>query len=628
MIAVLLMTLAALGAGAACLRALGVLGQLPVRERAPWSFALGFGMVGWLVFWPAVAQALSPVALAGLLVVCLLGLTFLRGTWVRLARPSWIVAVLLAAFAVVAVLDVMQGIAPPADADSLAYHFALPKLFLAHGGLVFTPRAVEGAVPLLPQMTYLAALGLGGETAMTLSTMVSGWGTAVLVWAISRRWLSPGWALAVALAWKTTPAVIYGAGTGQVEVRTAMFATVAAFAIAEAVVSGRLRWLLVAGLATGFFMGSKYPGLFFAAGAGLVVLMLAPRRIAGAVAFGMAALVGGAQWYGWNWRNTGDPIFPMLWGLLPHGPVGQWSDQAAVALKTVFAQAELILPRTPFWLVAYPFKATFDPHPIFESGRTGLGALGLLLLPFAAIAAWQKRFRGGRLGVAALIVALVYGLWFFFGPSQRVRHLVPLLPVLIIVFVVAAHRLTDVRRVVVIALAATLTLQLAAQAVFSVKYVRALGVQRDVFLAENLAGYSMAQWINANLGPEDKVFHAVRWLNYTLERPYFYGHFLYQDQVGLSDGRDDPARFWNQLRRQGVTHVLFITTAETISEPGMDSTAWHACALVAAGCARLVERQTMIRQGSRTFAGLAHSEGALELVKLDARTCPFERPSH
>lgn len=627
---VLLLTGAALGAGAACLRGLGVLGHLPVCERAPWSFALGFGLIGWLIFWPAVGQALSSATLAGLMAACLPGLAFLRGAWVWPARPSWVAGVLLAALAVVVVLDVAQSVAPPADADSLAYHFALPKLFLSHGGLVFTPRAVEGAVPLLPQMTYLAALGLGGETAMTLWTMVSGWGAAVLAWAVSRRWLSPCWALATALAWKTAPVVIYAAGTGQVEVRTAMFATVAAFAIAKAVMSGRMRWLLVAGLATGFFMGSKYPGLFFAAGAGLVVLLLMPRRTAGAFAFGFAAVVAGGEWYAWNWWNTGDPLFPMLWSLLPHGLAAPWSDQAAAALKSVFAEAELILPQTPLWLVAYPFQASLDPHPIFESGRTGLGPLGLLLLPFAALAAWQVRFRGGGLGVAALIAAVVYVLWFFFGPSQRVRHLVPLLPVLTIVFVVAATRLKAsawVRRAVMAALAATLVLQLGAQAVFSLKFVRALKFDRDVFLADNLAGYPMAQWINANLGPDDKVFHAVRWFNYVLDRPYFLGHFLYQDQITLADGRNDPARFWTQLRSQGVTHVLFFSNLKSVFEPGVDATAGLTRGLIAAGCARVVERQPMTRQGSRTFPGLIASQIMLDMAELDAHSCAYERSS-
>ncbi len=44
---------ASLGAGAAVLAAVGVLGDLRRSEALAWSFAAGFGVVGWLVFFAA-----------------------------------------------------------------------------------------------------------------------------------------------------------------------------------------------------------------------------------------------------------------------------------------------------------------------------------------------------------------------------------------------------------------------------------------------------------------------------------------------------------------------------------------------------------------------------------------------
>ena len=68
--------------------------------------------------------------------------------------------------------------APPADADTLAYHFVVPRKFLLDATLNFIPRAIDGAVPLLVQMTYVPALALGGEGAATLWALVSGWAAA------------------------------------------------------------------------------------------------------------------------------------------------------------------------------------------------------------------------------------------------------------------------------------------------------------------------------------------------------------------------------------------------------------------------------------------------------------------
>ena len=62
-------------------------------------------------------------------------------------------------------LDLLEGLLPHGDADTLAYHFAMPKLMSETGGIVFTPRAVDGAVPLLIQMTYVPMLLIGGALA-------------------------------------------------------------------------------------------------------------------------------------------------------------------------------------------------------------------------------------------------------------------------------------------------------------------------------------------------------------------------------------------------------------------------------------------------------------------------------
>ncbi|MFQ5695500.1 MAG: hypothetical protein ACE5HB_05890, partial [Terriglobia bacterium] len=210
--AVVLVFAASLGAGAVVLAAVGVLGDLRRGEAVAWSFAAGFGVIGWLVFFPAALGHIAWAEMLALSLVAAAGMILLRRA-APAARPSqspdWIGRTLLCAIAVALVFDVLEGVSPPADADSLTYHFALPKQFLAAGRLEFVPRA-EGLVPLLPQMTYLLALGLGGEQALTLWTMVSSWMVSALLFVLCRRYLSLNWSLAAALIYLTTPAVLYG----------------------------------------------------------------------------------------------------------------------------------------------------------------------------------------------------------------------------------------------------------------------------------------------------------------------------------------------------------------------------------------------------------------------------------
>ncbi len=65
---VLLLFAACLGAGAAVLASVRVLGDFGRGEAVAWSFAAGFGVIGWLVFFTA---ALGHIGWDEMVVLCL-----------------------------------------------------------------------------------------------------------------------------------------------------------------------------------------------------------------------------------------------------------------------------------------------------------------------------------------------------------------------------------------------------------------------------------------------------------------------------------------------------------------------------------------------------------------------------
>ena len=100
-----------------------ILPDLGWGERVTWSFAVGLGTFGWAVFFSAV---FGRIGAADLLILCVLGATgviFLRYKLPARegAEPldgiGW---ALCGGIAVVLFFDLLEGIAPPADADSLA----------------------------------------------------------------------------------------------------------------------------------------------------------------------------------------------------------------------------------------------------------------------------------------------------------------------------------------------------------------------------------------------------------------------------------------------------------------------------------------------------------------------------
>ena len=115
------------------------------------SFAVGMGTMGWLLFWPGLFGLLS---VGTLWIVVILGWSGLLLNYrrVRLGFPfhfDWVTILLIAGVGSVFVFGLLEATAPPLDADTLAYHYAIPKYFLENGGIEFIPIAFEGAIPLL-----------------------------------------------------------------------------------------------------------------------------------------------------------------------------------------------------------------------------------------------------------------------------------------------------------------------------------------------------------------------------------------------------------------------------------------------------------------------------------------------
>ena len=644
--AVALIFAACLGAGSAVLASLGLLGDLDRGERVAWGFAAGLGLIGWAGFFLALAGMLEFWALLVFCAAACLGLIFLwrpapAGRALERAPIDWIGWVLLAAIATAMFFDIVEALSPPADADSLAYHFALPKQFLAAGRLEFIPRAVNGAAPLLLQMTYMLALGLGGEAALTAWAMLSGWMGPVVLFFLCRRWLGFNWSLGVALLFLTTPAVLYGAGTGQVETRLALFAMIGAFACGEAVRTGRNAYAVLAGLMAGFYMAAKFLGLVFAAVCGLVLFARAMftrgRRVAPVAVYGAAAVIAGSQWYAWNWWHTGDPLFPMLFGRLGLEDSAVWNQAHDALYQTAYFGAESPMATGILEMLAYPFLATFGVFAEFESGRTGFGPFGLLALPFAAAGAWRFRHRmaGSGLAVPAAIVLLFYLVWFFSGSSQRIRHLLPVYPLLLLAVAVAAQHWSRARRMaapLAAALALAAIVQLGGHAAFAANNIRYIfsGESREAYLQRNVTEFAPIPWINRHLSPSARILVIENQLIYPIEIPVYYAHAMGQVLIDISPRANDAPKFLAQLRAQGVTHILL--TGDVDAEAGAigahSSLGRMTEALRAARCAEILETFDIESFPSRTLRayGAAATRTTGAVVALRAETCRIAAP--
>jgi len=641
-----LMAAASLGAGAALLAGLRALDRIAAIEAPFWCFGLGTGIIGWLTFFVGISGLLAPVPFAIMLVGCSFGVLFLfrvhppRIGAARLNTLSWLHWALGAMIVLIAISDLVEALAPAADGDTLAYHFAQPIRFLSAHRIIFVPRAVDATSPMLVNMTYLPLFALGGERAVNLWLFVSGWAAIVFVAVFVHRFLSGVWALALLAILATVPAVVYSAGTGQVEIRLALFVTIACLAAVAARSRRDIAFVVIAGMAAGFYAGGKYTGLLFVAAVGLAMLY-GKGGIRRASIYSATAVIAGFQWYFWNWLHTGDPFFPMLFDFVGVKDSTIWNAAQQLYFRQEFFGSELAVPRNLFWFFAYPFKATLDALPAFESARTGLGPYLLLVFPLVVAFLWRhgRAAVGHALFPVAVIVIVFYALWFFTGSSQRIRHLLPLLPISFAIATMAAVRASHGGGSfppLIAALAATIVIQLGGTAVSSVKYFTyALSDQsRNEFLLRNVSQYGPVPWINAHLGPPDKVAHNVRSLNYLLSVPNFLALPSLQAQLNVRPDSKDPRSFWQQLRTLKITHIFVLGTI-TDDDPrviaqqftdGIKSAFWELSQnLFKVGCLEIVKTFKVEVISSRTLPSMKLSQAAdtAQLLRLNPHACHY-----
>src|SRR3989441_7156086 len=188
---VLLVLLAAAGAGLACLRALEA---LPDAED-DWLLAgaaAGIGIAGTVALGLAALGVLRPLPLAAAgLVALTVGrrdlARALGAVDLRRARSAW---PFLLVCAVVLAAELVAVAAPPVGGDQTKYQLAYPRLYAAAGRLVATPWSFWGQMQFLQNFVYAIGFALRGDVLARMLGGTTGVLATLALAALARRHLA------------------------------------------------------------------------------------------------------------------------------------------------------------------------------------------------------------------------------------------------------------------------------------------------------------------------------------------------------------------------------------------------------------------------------------------------------
>lgn len=583
-----LVVLSWLGLGDILLRGLARLGRATPPADPPIPLALAqrcaFGAGAWSFVWfllgvgrlyrPAVA-VLALVAGLALAVMAARGV----GAWRAGERDAGKDGCLeLAAWAMLALpvaLALVAALAPPTGKDALTYHRAVPKAYLAAGGIVELPENIPSYFALGAEMNGLWAMLLGGLASHRVGEVAFG---AVLFaffplllatvygWARERALGRPEALLAAGLV-AAVPTAYYVAANAYVDLTFALYVTLAMHAAARWWTTLEATRLAYLALAVGFALSVKLITVFVVFPLLLVVLLRARERARGRhgaepaagrlVLAGLAALAIGAAlgspWYLRTWVWTGSPLFPFYVNLWPASGAGWDAERSVLYQQFLFAFGG---ERRLLEYLAAPVRLSLFAQP--EEAALYDGVLGISFLAGVVLVGWAlwRPALDRELGIAAGAAA-VYVL-FWLASSQQLRFLLPALPA----FALAIAGSTARRRVLAwILLATTLMGSLVTVAWFAgERPLRAVlgGESRADYLRRRLDYYPYYELIDRETPPTARVWLVnMRRDTYHLDRPHV-SDYIFEDYTLRKhlDAARDVGDLRERARAARITHLL------------------------------------------------------------------------
>lgn len=396
--------------------------------------ALGMGLWSAGLFALAATQTLRRGVLLVVFVIALLWALRRAVQAIRNSRGSarfgWSSLEILLPGALGAVLIfslAFSAAAPTLGWDDAVYHLRLPALYLRTGGFASVPCLFQSHWPQNAELLFALSMALRGFVLAKLLHFACYVAVLATSYRVARRWASPLASASVPLLLLSTPAMLETARVAYIDFFVVLFVLLAFEAVLWASADRpRRRYLILAGVYLGFAAGTKLTA-WLGVGALLLTWTLAvwKKRDGPRVLFGdLSALFGptlllAAPWLLKSWRETGNPIYPLFFGIFQGR---EWS--ADLARRATAAQYGVGMGREWLDYLSLPWRV------FWLGGKSYARFAGVLgwqwLAVFAVAAVGWRRAPASRLPVVAAVCFFV--LWAL-GP-QQVRYLFPMLPLL------------------------------------------------------------------------------------------------------------------------------------------------------------------------------------------------------
>ena len=458
---------------------------------------------------------------------------------------------LLALIAVPVVLTLVGALAPPTAKDTLLYHFALPKAFIAQGSNAIIEGNIASYLSLGGEMHNVWAMLFGRLVDVRTGEAAAGavtWMFFPLLLAAIYGWarelnVSRTLSMVAVLMVATVPTAYHVASSSYVDLQLALYVTLAIYGVSRWWRSESNAWLIVMAIFLGASLSIKLTSVFIFAALALVIAFKARSRKelngnAGTMlAYGMGALLLGfviaSPWYLRTWKATGSPVFPFYMSMWKGNAPG-WDVERSNLFQGMNSQYGGERKSVVDYAAA-PWNLSVAAQPEQAEFFDGVLSVAFLAgLPLLIWALW-KFDMPVEAKIFAAVAVTMYLFWLF--SSQQLRYLLPILPVLAIGIALSVEKIFEKNETARSAAKWSLVAASSAGILVSLAWflrtepVRVVlgGETRDDYLTRNLDYYPYYQYLNTQT-PADTLVWLIdmRRDTYYLDRPAV-SDYLFED---------------------------------------------------------------------------------------------------
>ncbi len=571
----------AFGLGSIALIKIGFCDHLQ-PEFHVYSFALGLGLISHLMFLLGILGLFTPqVAWLALIIGASIGLIEIirnrrdyLGFLKKIILPvkvNWYLVCLLFLLLTQFIYPLLaNALVPPLSYDEVAYHLAIPKIYIQNHRITYISFIPYSNWPLETELLFTFGLLLGSESLTHLIVWANFLLITAALIAFGKRYFSTEIGILAAMIFAYTPVVTTLSGMALVELPLTLFTLLSSLCLVEWLNSHDRRLWILSALFGGLAASTKL-------NAALVPLILGllstvgmrlywksgPREILKHfIYYGLISFIIVAPWYAKTWIMTGNPFWPFLQNIFH---TRDWDSLGLEYLMRFIQNPNM--PLTPVnWLIGI-WKLANEPAK-YGSYRFALGWLYVLLLP-VAIPIIIIRGRKNLLAVWLVIIGVVfYTSWFF--QTHQTRFLMPALSVFALITSIGVSWLFNVSPKIWVILQRFCLLALfivfnwlaspndRSQVVGNLPFIMG-DMTRNQYLKEHIPGYRAYIYANEDLPSNAYILLALfESRGYFLERKYMWINPISQRALPL-EGYKNADELAIELEALGFTHVLFRT---------------------------------------------------------------------